>query len=149
MEEENKELKVSRFEVEQQLNQFIGNLKVEGMSAEGKIALVELKIELSKIVKELEEYRKTVQESIQKPSNYEELEKKSASKEATDEDKKAFKAVEEEYNKKFVDIALPHFNEIITIPFDFISKDDFKELVKHNDMNVVFGYEYIYNKLVK
>ena len=40
-------LKASRFEIEQQLNPFIGNLKVEGISAEGKLSLVLLKLELS------------------------------------------------------------------------------------------------------
>ena len=47
---ENKVLKASRFEIEQQLNQYIGNLKVEGLSSDAKLAIVKLKIELSKVV---------------------------------------------------------------------------------------------------
>lgn len=142
-------LKASRFEIEQQLNPFIGNLKVEGISAEGKLSLVLLKLELSKVIKDIEDFRKTTLESIDKPKNYEELEQAANKEDATKEDKEAFKKVQDEYNSKFVEVALPYFNEIVDIPFDFISKDDFKEVVKHNDANVVFGYEYVYNKLVK
>lgn len=146
---ENKEIKASRFEIEQQLNPFIGNLKVEGMSADAKLALVELKLELSKVTKDIEEFRKTTIASIEKPANYDSLKESAEKEDATVEDEAAYKVVEEQYNKAFAEIAIPYFNEIVTIPFDFISKKDFKELVKHNDLNAVFGYEYIYNKLVK
>ena len=142
-------MKASRFEIEQQLNQFIGNLKVEGLSADGKLALVMLKLEMSKITKDIEDFRKKTLDSIDKPKNYDELKSKAESKEATAEDKEAFKNAEEEYTKKFAEVALPYFNEVIDVPFNFISEDDFKELVKHNDVNVIYGYEYIYNKLVK
>lgn len=148
-EKETNVMKASRFEIEQQLNPFIGNLKVEGISAEGKLSLVLLKLELSKVIKDIEDFRKTTLESIDKPKNYEELEQAANKEDATKEDKEAFKKVQDEYNSKFVEVALPYFNEIVDIPFDFISKDDFKEVVKHNDANVVFGYEYVYNKLVK
>ena len=142
-------LKASRFEIEQQLNPFIGNLKVEGISAEGKLSLVLLKLELSKVIKEIESFRETTLKSIEKPENYDELEQAANKENATEEDKEAFKKAQAEYNNKFAEVAIPYFNEIVDIPFDFISKDDFKELVKHNDANVVFGYEYVYNKLVK
>lgn len=152
MENENKEikeLKATRFEIEQQLNQYIGNIKVEGLSKEGKLALVKLKLEMSDVVKEIEEFRKTTIESIDKPENYDELKEKAGKEDATQEDKDAWNKVEQEYNKKFVDIALPYFNEEVSLPFDFISKDDFYKLVENNDVNVIYGYEYIYNKLVK
>lgn len=145
---DNKEIKASRFEVEQQLNQFIGNLKVEGMSSKGKLALVKLKIELSKVVEEINDFRKKTLDSIDKPENYSELEEASKKDNATDEDKAAFKKVEEEYNNKFAEVAIPYFNDIVTIPFDFISEADFEALVEHNEIKVIFGYEYIYNKLV-
>lgn len=152
MENENKEikeLKASRFEIEQQLNQYIGNLKVEGLSADAKLALVKLKIELSNVTKEIEEFRKQTIESINKADNFDELREAAQKEDATEEEKQAYKKVEDEFNNKFVEIALPYFNETVEIPFDYISKEDFYELVKHNDVNVVFGYEYIYNKLVK
>lgn len=145
----NKELTASRFEIEQQLNQFVGNLKVEGMSTNAKLALVELKLELSKIVKDAEEFKKTTVASIEKPTDYDKLKELAERKEATAEDKAAYKIVEEQYNKAFAEVAIPYFNEIITIPFEYISKEDFKALVEHNDLNAVFGYEYIYNKLVE
>lgn len=152
MENENKEikeLKATRFEIEQQLNQYIGNLKVEGLSADAKLALVKLKIELSNVTKEIEEFRKQTIESINKADNFDELREAAQKEDATEEEKQAYKKVEDEFNNKFVEIALPYFNETVEIPFDYISKEDFYELVKHNDVNVVFGYEYIYNKLVK
>lgn len=146
---ENKVLKASRFEIEQQLNQYIGSIKVEGLSNKAKLALVKLKIELSKIVEEISEFRKKTIESIDKPKNFDKLKAAAESDKATAKDKEAYNKVEEEYNKKFADIALPYFNEIVEIPFDFITKEDFYTLVEHNDANVVFGYEYIYNKLVE
>lgn len=152
MENENKEikeLKATRFEIEQQLNQYIGNIKVEGLSKEAKLALVKLKLEMSDVVKDIEEFRKTTIESIDKPDNYDELKEKASSEDATQEDKDKWNKVEQEYNKKFVDIALPYFNEEVSLPFDFLSKEDFYKLVENNDVNVIYGYEYIYNKLVK
>ena len=149
MENEIKELKATRFEIEQQLNQYIGNIKVEGLSKEAKLALVKLKLEMSDVVKDIEEFRKTTIESIDKPDNYDELKEKASKEDATQEDKDEWNKVEQEYNKKFVDIALPYFNEEVSLPFDFLSKDDFYKLVENNDVNVIYGYEYIYNKLVK
>ena len=143
------ELKISRIEAEQQLNQFVGNLKVEGMSADARLALVKLKLELTKLIKENDEFRETTRESIEKPANYDELEKASNTDNATQEDKDAFKTVQEEYNKKLIEVLYPYLSAEVTLPFDYISEKDFYELVKHNDVNIVYGYEYIYNKLVK
>ncbi len=145
---QNNIIKASRFEIEQQLNNFLGNLKIEGLSGAGKYSLVMLKIELSKIAKEIEDFRKTTIESIDKPKGYTELEVKPVS-ERTDEEKETFKKLQEEYNDKFTEVALPYFNEVVEIPFNFITEDDFKHIVEHNELNVLFGYEYIYNKLVK
>lgn len=144
-----KEIKASRFEIEQQLNQFIGNLKVEGMSSKGKLALVKLKIEMSKVIDEIDNFRKKTLASIEKPKDYDKFEEASKKENATDEDKNAFKSLEKEYNDKFAEVAIPYFNDIVTLPFDFISESDFEALVEHNEVNVIFGYEYVYNKLVK
>lgn len=147
--QDNKTLKATRIEIEQQLNQFVGNLKVEGMSPEAKLALVKLKIELSKIVKEDDEFRETTRNSTDKPANYNQLEEAANKEDAIKEDKDAFAAVQEEYNKALLETLYPYLSTEIEIPFDFLSESDFYELVKHNDVNMVYGYEYIYNKLVK
>lgn len=143
------ELKITRIEAEQQLNQFVGNLKVEGMSSDARLALVKLKIELTKLIKENDEFRETTRESIEKPTNYDELEKASSADNATQEDKDAFKTVQDEYNKKLIEVLYPYLSAEVEIPFDYLTQEDFYELVKHNDVNIVYGYEYIYNKLVK
>lgn len=147
--EEKKVLKASRFEIEQQLNQYVGSLKVEGLTSKAKLALVKLKIELSKVVEDLDNFRKKTLESIDKPENYDELKENASKEDATKEDKEAWSKVEKQYNDKFVEVALPYFNETVELPFDYITEEDFYTLVEHNDVNVVFGYEYVYNKLVK
>lgn len=146
---EESKIQASRFEVEQQLNQFVGNLKVEGMTPKAKLALVKLKIELGKITEDINDFRKKAVESIEKPENYDEYKEAAEKEDATDETKAAFKVLEDAYNKKFSEMAIPYFNHIVSIPFDFISPSDFYTMVEHNDINVIFGYEYIYNKLVK
>lgn len=147
--EEKKVLKASRFEIEQQLNQYVGSLKVEGLTSKAKLALVKLKIEMSKIVEDINDFRKKTLESIDKPENYDELKSAAEKEEATKEDKEAWSKVEKEYNEKFAEVALPYFNEVVELPFGFLTEEDFYTLVEHNDVNVVFGYEYVYNKLVK
>lgn len=146
---ENKTLKATRYEIEQQLNQYIGNIKVEDLSTDSKLALVKLKIELSKVITEIDEFRKKTIDSIEKPDNFDELRENAQKEGATKEDKEIWEKVEKEFNDKFIEIALPYFNEVVELPFDYISEEDFYTLVKHNDANLIFGYEYIYNKLVK
>ena len=145
----NKTLKATRYEIEQQLNQYIGNIKVEDLSTDSKLALVKLKIELSKVITEIDEFRKKTIDSIEKPDNFDELRENAQKEGATKEDKEIWEKVEKEFNDKFIEIALPYFNEVVELPFDYISEEDFYTLVKHNDANLIFGYEYIYNKLVK
>lgn len=147
--EEKKVLKASRFEIEQQLNQYVGSLKVEGLSSKAKLALVKLKLELSKVANEIDDFRKKTLESINKPENYDELKEAASKENATKEDKEAWSKVEKEFNDKFVEVALPYFNETVELPFDYITEEDFYTLVEHNDVNVIFGYEYVYNKLVE
>lgn len=144
-----KELKASRFEIEQELNQFVGSLKVEGMSSKAKLALVKLKLELSKVVTDIENFRKTTIESIEKPEGYDELKAAAEKEDANAETKAQFELASKAYNEKFAEVALPYFNTVVTIPFDYISESDFYAMVEHNDINVIFGYEYIHSKLVK
>lgn len=147
--EEVKEIKASRFEVEQQLNTLVGSLKVKDLSPEGKLALVHLKLQLTKIKNEIDEFRKTTIESIDKPEKLDELKEAAEKEDATDEVKVAFKEVEAAYNKEFTEIAIPYYNTIVSIPFDFISENDFDAIVKNNDLDILFGYEYVHDKLVR
>lgn len=147
--ENNEVLKASRFEIEQQLNQYIGSIKVEGLSKEAKLSLVKLKLELSDVVRDIEAFRTKTLESIEKPDNFDILKQAAEKKDATEEEKNAFKQAEDKYNREFAEIAIPYFNEIVELPFTHISKEDFYKLVENNDVNVIYGYEYIYNKLVK
>ena len=137
---ENKTLKATRYEIEQQLNQYIGNIKVEDLSTDSKLALVKLKIELSKVISEIEEFRKKTIDSIEKPDNFDELRENAQKEGATKEDKEIWEKVEKEFNDKFVEIALPYFNEVVELPFDYISEEDFYTLVKHNDANLIFFF---------
>lgn len=147
--EDKKELKASRFEVEQQLNNLVSSLKIKDISPEGKLALVRLKIKLTEVKNEIDEFRKTTIESINKPEKLDELKEAASKEDATDEVKNAFRELEDAYNKEFAEVAIPYYNDIISIPFNFISEADFDSIVKNNDIDALFGYEYIYNKLVK
>ena len=144
-----KVIKGTRWEFEQQLNNFIGSIKVNGLTKECKVALVKLKIELSKIVKEIEEYRKTTVDGVTKPEGYDDLKSKVDSKEATEEEKEEFEALEQVYNKELSDVLIPYFNEIVEVPFDGIKEDDFWGIVENSDVELIFGYEYLKNKLVR
>lgn len=143
------EIKASRFEIEQQLNNLIGQIKVKGMSNDGKLAIVKLKIKLSAIMKEIEEFRKTTIDNIEKPEKLEELKEAAEKENATDEIKDAFKEVEAVYNQEFAKVAIPYYNDTVNIAFDFLTESDFDNMVINNDLEAVFGYEYLYSKLVK
>ena len=147
--EEIKEIKASRFEVEQQLNPLIGSLKVKDVSPEAKLSLVHLKLELTKIKNEIDAFRKATIESIDKPEKLDGLKEAAEKEDATDEIKTAFKSLEAEYNKDFAEIAIPYYNTIISIPFSFISENDFDNIVMNNDLEALFGYEYVHDKLVR
>lgn len=150
---ENKELekvlKLSRWELEQQMNNFVGSIKVNGLSKECKVTLVKLKIELGKLAKEIEDYRKTVIDGVIKPDGYEELKTKVDNKTATKEEEFKFKELTENYNKELMDALIPYFNEVVEIPFDGIKEDDFWSIVENSEVEVIFGYEYLKNKLVQ
>ena len=137
-------IKASRFEVEQLLNPFIGNIKITNLSKEDKIKVIKLKLELSKVTKEIEDFRKTTVESLDKPENFEKLKEG-----ASEEDKKAYKEVEAAYNMKFSEVAIPYYNTYIDIKADHISEDAFFSIVADNNMDMaVFSYEQLYKQLV-
>lgn len=147
--EEEKVIKASRWELEQQLNQFIGTIKTNGLSKECKVALVKLKIELSKRVKEIDEFRKTTVDGVVKPEGYDELKSKVENKEVTTEEKAQFEELEKAYNKELMDVLVPYFNEVVEIPFEGIKEDDFWNIVENSEVEIIFGYEYLKNKLVQ
>lgn len=145
---EKKVLKTTRIEAEQTLNQFIGKLKLEGLSVDAKVELVKLKLQLTKVVAENNEFRNTTIASVEKPNNYSELQKEANAADATEEDKNTFAEVQKQYNEKLIEVLAPYFNEEVELAFGYISEKDFYELVAHNDVNSVYGYEYVYDKLV-
>lgn len=143
------ELTVTRFEAEQQLEHFIGNLKIEGMSVEGKKAIIHLKLKLSEIIKQINEFKETTMKSVDKPENFDKLKEDAERSDATEEQKKQFKEAEEGYNKKLAEVLVPYYNEVVNVPFEFLSDSDFDVIIEHNNIDLVYGYEYIYNKLVR
>ena len=142
-------LTTNRFEVDTRLNKCIGDLKVEGMSGEAKFAIVKFKHELSKVLDDIGSFRKQVLASIEKPEGLDELRTKVLTNAATEEEKAKFEVIKKEYTDKCAAVALPYFSEEIAVPFEFISEEDFKSLLSHNDINTVEDYEYLYSKLVK
>ena len=123
-------MELTNFEVKQ-LNVFTDTLLVTDMSTEGKVNLVALKHKLRKIANEVAAFEKTTADSI-RPNNGGEL----------TEDEKA------NLDKEYSEIIVPFYNEVVTIEFDMLSKEDFCKLVEHNNIEKLVGYEYIYAQLV-
>lgn len=144
---EKKMMTATRFEIEQQLNQAIGSIRANGLANDIKIKLVKLKIALSDKVKEIEEYRKTTIDSIEKPENFDDLKKKVNEGTATNEEVAEFN--NSTYNKEIADILIPYLNEVVEIEFDGITEDEFWAIVNKSDVELIYGYEYLRNKLVK
>ena len=135
-------IEATRFELEQ-LNQFTSTLKVTGLEKESKVKLIKLKIELGKIVKEIEEFRKTTVDSI-KPDGFDELQQ-----DLSEKGKKKFEKEQEELNKKFQEIMVPYYNVKIGLEFEKLVPDDYYVLVGENELPELGAYEYIYNLLVQ
>lgn len=146
---EKKVLKATRYEIESQLNNFVGSIKVNGLDKDCKLALVKLKIKLGDITEEITEFRKKTVDGTAKPEKYDELKQKINDNKATDEDKTEFGKLEAEYNKELADILLPYLNETIDVEFDGITEDDFWKIVENSEVEIIFGYEYLKKKLVK
>lgn len=144
---EKKMMTATRFEIEQQLNQAIGSIRANGLANDIKIKLVKLKIALSDKVKEIEEYRKTTIDSIDKPENFDDLKNKVNEGTATNEEVAEFN--NSTYNKEIADILIPYLNEVVEIEFDGITEDEFWAIVNKSDVELIYGYEYLRNKLVK
>lgn len=147
--EDKKVIKATRYEIESQLNNFVGSIKVNGLDKDCKLALVKLKIKLGEIVEEISEFRKKTVEGTIKPEGYDNLKQKVIYNKATNEEKAEFNKIENEYNKELGDILLPYLNETINVEFDGITEDDFWKIVENSEVDIIFGYEYLKKKLVK
>ena len=143
-----KEIKATRFEIEQQLNPVVGLINPFGLDKNDKFALFDLKIELSKIMDNIYDFRERTANRIDKPDNFEDIRKQAHSSDATEEVKEEWKKMLQDYNEKFASAAVDFYNTIESIPFGFISKVSFQKLMERNDFKLG-EYEYIYNKLVK
>lgn len=141
-------IKLSKFEVKVLFNPALDGVKLNDVDKEDRIKLIKLKIELGKIVRELEEFDKTVVESL-KDDHYKSLEEDSNKEDATDEVKEEFKNLQESINKKINECAIEEYNKEIELDFDGISEDTFYKIMSTVDLTALGGYEYIYNKLVK
>lgn len=150
MEKEIKQLEATRYEVEQRLNPMISVLKLNGFEGDVKIALFNLKLELTKVVEEINKFREAAIKNLEKPENFEELRDKAQAENATAEDKAEFQTVAEKLDKEFSEVAVPYYNTVIKLDFDCIDETVFKEqLVNSNNDLKLFEYEYLYTKLTK
>lgn len=147
--EDKKVIKATRYEIESQLNNFVGSIKVNGLDKDCKLALVKFKIKLGEIVEEITEFRKKTVEGTVKPEGYDDLKQKIDDKKATNEEKAEFEKIEAEYNKELGDVLLPYLNETIDVEFDGITEDSFWKIVENSEVEIIFGYEYLKKKLVK
>jgi hypothetical protein len=142
-------VKFTRYEADKYLNEFVGKIKTTALSNDVVYSLVKFKIELTKVIEDINKFRKELIVSIPAPEGFEALRSKANSDDASEEDKNEFAKVENEYNSKLSEVAIPYFNEVIKLEFIGLSEAEFKSIIEAKDLDVVFGYEYIYNKLVK
>lgn len=141
-------IKLSKFEIKVLFNPALDGMKLNDVDKEDRVKLIKLKIELGKIVRELEEFEKTLVESF-KDDEYKSLEESSNKEDATEETKEEFKKLQESINKKINECAVEEYNKTVDIDFDGISEDTFYKVASTIDLAALGGYEYIYNKLVK
>lgn len=149
MENTQKVIKATRYEIESQLNNFIGSIKTNGLDKNCKLSLVKLKIKLSELVEEISQFRKKTIEGINKPEGYDALKIAVDNATASESDKIKFAQLEKQYSIELGDILLPYLNETIDVEFEGINEDDFWKIVENSDIEMIFGYEYLKNKLVK
>ena len=90
--EDKKVIKATRYEIESQLNNLVGSIKVNGLDKDCKLTLVKLKIKLGEIVEEISEFRKKTVECTIKPEQYNYLKQKVEDNKATDKEKAEFEA---------------------------------------------------------
>jgi hypothetical protein len=142
-------VKFTRYEAEKYLNAFISQIKPAALSGDVVYDLVKFKLELTKVVEGIEAFRKELIKTVPSPENLASLRADAQKEDATEEAKALLKSTEDNYNEELSKIAIPFFNEVVSVPFKGLSEEDFKEIVKAKELDSLFTYEYLYNKLVK
>lgn len=132
--EENKEISTlcTRYEV-MRLSEFLSGVRGIGkISSEDRVNIVMLKIALSSIIEDIDNFKKISTETLltKDISEFSEVEK-------------------EEIDTKFKEMLLPYINEQVELKYTQISKDSFKLLIAELTIDEINLYEYFYKKLVK
>lgn len=104
------------------LNNILGEVKVGKLSKEGLYSLLDNKIELSKHVKEIQEAQKLATEEL----------KPEALKQGAEETEE----LKAEWNKKYGEYIVKYLGESVEITLQKLTKDDFYNLAKENDLSV-------------
>ena len=138
----------SKWEVKVIFNNALASVKVNNLNAEDRINLIKLKIGLGKAAASIQEYEKTVVESL-KDDTYTDAEKAAQSPEASDEDKEAFAKIQSKLEKDASEACMSEYNDAIRIPCKYLTEETFYSIAEYFDMQMLGGYDYIYNKLVK
>lgn len=126
------------------INQVFGETKFGDLSIDSISSLLEFKFELSKIVKERDEYIKNVVEEV-KTDEFKELSDK---EDKTEEEKEQFESLTKEINNKANEIINKYHNQIVEINVSKLNKNDFYTFCKTNNFTMTV-IEFLYNKLVK
>lgn len=125
-------------------NQVFGETKFGDLNIDSISSLLEFKFELSKIVKERDEYIKNVVEEV-KTDEFKELSDK---EDKTEEEKERFESLTKEINNKVNEIINKYHNQIVEINVSKLNKNDFYTFCKTNNFTMTV-IEFLYNKLVK
>lgn len=141
-------IKFAKWEVKMIFNAALSSIKINNISKEDKINLIKLKIGLSKVQSELETYEKSVVESL-KNDEYAEYEKAVQEVGATEEAKVKFKELQKELEKSANEICMEEYNKEVSIECAHLTDETFYMIADSFDMQMLGGYDYIYNKLVK
>lgn len=126
------------------INQVFGETKFGDLSIDSISSLLEFKFELSKIVKERDEYIKNVVEEV-KTDEFKELSDK---EDKTEEEKEQFESITKEINNKANEIINKYHNQIVEINVSKLNRNDFYTFCKTNNFTMTI-IEFLYNKLVK
>lgn len=126
------------------INQVFGETKFGDLSIDSISSLLEFKFELSKIVKERDEYIKNVVEEV-KTDEFKELSDK---EDKTEEEKEQFESITKEINNKANEIISKYHNQIVEINVSKLNRNDFYTFCKTNNFTMTI-IEFLYNKLVK
>ena len=141
---ENKETRSMYIAEAVAINQVFGETKFGDLSIDSISSLLEFKFELSKIVKERDEYIKNVVEEV-KTDEFKELSDK---EDKTEEEKEQFESLTKEINNKANEIINKYHNQIVEINVSKLNKNDFYTFCKTNNFTMTV-IEFLYNKLVK